>query len=183
MLRKTVLFLGVALLAVFLAACETTDTASDPASAQNVQPNLAGYDVQTTDNYADALAAVGGTSALATGNVALAAGIERLGTTLECLQDVGAISANIYTRSGDEIIPQMGVSLIINQTRVQRNVLACLTESPIGAQGALEIQFCPATGTFTFEDEEFYFAYIGVGDQICEAFNTHFESLEANFTG
>jgi hypothetical protein len=181
MLRKTILLLGVALLAVFLAACETTDSASDPAAAQSVQPNLAGYDVQTTDNYSDALAAVAGTGALATGNIPLAAGIERVGTALECLQDVGAVSANIYSRADEDIIPQVGVSLIVNQTRVQRNIFACLTQAPELSAQAIEIQVCPMTGTFSFEGEDFYFAYMGVGDQICAGFEQHFQALSATF--
>ncbi len=182
MLRKSVLLLGVVLLAVVLAACETGDSASDSASAQNVQPNIEGYTIQTFDNYSDALAAVAGTGALASGNIPLAAGIERLSTALECLQDVGAVSANIYTRSGDNIIPQVGVSLVVNQTRVERNILACLTETPLSAQG-VEIQMCPTTGNFSYEGEEFYFAYFGVGDQICEAFSTHYQTFNPTITG
>lgn len=181
MLRKSVLLLGVLVLAVLLAACETEDSADDSASAQNVQPNLTGYTIQTFDNYSDALAAVAGTGALASGNLPLAAGIERLSTALECLQDVGAVSANLYTRSGDNIIPQVGVSLVVNQTRVERNILACLAQTPLSAQ-ALEIQICPVSGNFAFEGEEFFFAYFGIGDQMCEAFSTHYQNLNATIT-
>lgn len=182
MLRKMMLLLGVTLLAVFLASCETNDSASDTASAQNMQPNLTGYTVQTTDNYTDALAAVAGTSAVLTGQPWTAAGIERVSTALECLQDAGAVSAYIYTRTDEGIIPQMGVSLVINQTRVERNILSCLADSPLSAQAEFSIEFCPATGTFTQQDENFYFAYFGFGDQICTGFQTHFQSLSATFT-
>lgn len=180
MLRKMMLLIGVLAAALLLAACDTDDSSSDSAAAQNLQPNLTGYDVQNPDNVIDTFSGGIGAAALAAGNIPLAAAIERVNTTLQCLQDVGAVDARIYTQTENvNIIPQAGVSLIVNQTRVERNILGCVTESPISAQATLEIQPCADAGSFTFEEENYFYAYIGAGDQLCAALQTHYNSLGA----
>ena len=60
-MRKIVSLLAVLLLA---AACtNANDSASDSASAQSLQPALAGYQVQNVDNVIDTFAATAGATA------------------------------------------------------------------------------------------------------------------------
>lgn len=180
MLDKRFLLVGLLLMGLLLAACETTDSASDPTSAQNMQPSLVGYDVQDTDNIIDAVTSAAGAAALASGNVPLVAAIERINTTLGCLQEVGAVSARTYVQNENvSVVPQAGVSLIVNQDRVERNLLSCVVEPPLSAQAVLEIEPCIDSGTFTQDGETFFYAYLGAGSQICAAFRAHYEGLGA----
>jgi hypothetical protein len=170
------------MLAVFmLAACgQTGDSSSDATSAQNLQPALTGYQVQNVDNVLDAFAATAGTTAVGTGNVPLAATIERVNTLLQCMQDVGAISGSVYVQNQNvTIIPQAGISVVINKTRVERNVLSCLTQQPFSAQSVLDVQPCVESGSFIFEGQEYYYAFAGAGDGICAGFYTHFQNYDS----
>lgn len=173
------------MLAVFVvAACQPTgDSSSDRAAAQNLQPALSGYQVQNVDNVLDAFAATTGTTAIGTGNIPLAATIERVNSLLQCLQDVGAVSGSVYVQSeGVTIVPQAGVSVIINKTRVERNILSCVTQQPFSAQSVLEVQPCVASGSFVFEGQEYYYAFAGAGDGICAGFYIHFQNYDSTLT-
>lgn len=173
----------ITILAIILVACETNDQATDALSAQNQQPALTGYQTTDLDIAGDALLAAAGGSAVATGNVPLAAAIQRGDALLQCLQDTGSASGLMYVEENPNIIPQVGASLIVNKTRVQRNVFSCLTELGFGAQSAIDLEPCAAQGEFTVDGEEFFFAYVGAGTGICAAFDTHFNSLGSTILG
>lgn len=173
----------ITILAIILVACETNDQATDALSAQNQQPALTGYQTTDLDIAGDALLAAAGGSAVATGNVPLAAAIQRGDALLQCLQDTGAASGLMYVEENPNIIPQVGASLVVNKTRVQRNVFSCLTELGFGAQSAISLEPCAAHGEFTVDGEEFFFAYVGAGQGICAAFDSHFTSLNSTILG
>lgn len=178
-------FLMIVLAAFALAACNPTgDTSSDATSAQNLQPALTGYQVQNVDNVLDAFATTAGAGAVASGNVPLAATIERVNTLLQCMQDVGAVSGSIYLQSENISfgIPQAGVSIVVNKTRVERNFLSCLTQQPFSAQAVLDIQPCAESGSFIFEGQEYYYAFAGAGSGICAGFYTHFQNYDSTLT-
>lgn len=159
-----------------LTACgvKTNDTKNDVSSAQNVQPRLAGYEVRDVDNIVDAFSTALGASALATGNIPLAATIERVNSGLGCLQEAGALSGQLYIQNENvQIVPQGGVVVVGNVDRIQRNLLSCVT-SGFSAQSVLEIQPCFQTGEFTYNNENFVYMYGGAGAGICASFQTHF---------
>jgi len=161
-------------LALMLAACNTGDTKTQTTSAQSLQPNLTGFRVEAGEDLVQTFGNLAATGSTATGNVPLAAAIERVSTTIGCLADVGAVSANVYIQEENVVIvPQAGVSLIVNQARVERNILGCVTDLPFGAQ-SLDLEPCAESGSFTFEGDKFYYAYIGAGSELCAAFKTHF---------
>jgi hypothetical protein len=170
-------------LALAVSACgETGDSESDSAAAQNVQPVISGYTATNVDNVVDAFSAGLGASALASGNVPLAATIERVNTSLSCLEGTGALSGQYYVQDNPTLgVPQGGVSLIANTDRIQRNLLNCVTEQPFSAQ-AISIEPCFETGEFTYEGENFLYMYGGAGEGICAAFNQHFNNLDATVT-
>lgn len=174
-MKKLITLLTLVALVFVLVACgETGDTSSDSTAAQQLQPNIAGFDVQNSDNVIDGFSTTLAATALASGNVPLAIAIERINSTLECLENTGALSGQIYIQSENvNLVPEGGTSIVVNTDRVERNLFNCVTNQPLSAQ-ALSIEPCFATGTFTFEEEEFLFMYAGAGQGICQAFDIHF---------
>lgn len=171
----------IMMIALALVACETGDSATDALSAQNQQPAITGYQTTDLDVAGDAILATAAGSAVATGNVPLVAAIQRGDALLQCLQDTGAMSGLVYVEQNPNIVPQVGTSLIINRTRVASNVFNCLTD--LTSAQSINLEPCSAYGEFTVESEEFYFAYVGAGDGICAAFQSHYQSLNATVLG
>ncbi|MCU0513693.1 MAG: hypothetical protein MUE40_14130 [Anaerolineae bacterium] len=176
------------LLVLVLAACTPTgDTRNDGAAAQQLQPNVTGYTVSNADSLTDALTTAGAGAALTGGNVPAAAAISRAEAVLQCMQDAGAADARIYVETRPAgIIPETGASVVINTTRVNRNLLSCLLSGPqaqnFSAQ-AVQIVPCTGSGNFRYQGEEFTYLYVGVGDRLCGFFNQHFEAVKANNQG
>jgi predicted small secreted protein len=175
-MKRALSLLLILLVAMVLSACDTTDTAQDASAAQQVQPNLAGFERSNADSITDAISRIGAGATLTTGNAPGAAAIARMEQVLQCFQDVGAVDASIYVQQEvTNMIPDAGLSIVLNQTRMNRNMIACLT-NPDGGFSAqsLQIQPCAQSGNFTYQEEDFAYAYIGVGDTICTGFNAHF---------
>lgn len=175
-MQKRMTLILLAIVALLIAACntQTEGEAGDTTSAQTLQPNIAGYEVRDVDNIVDGFSTAIAASAVTSGNVPLAVAIERINTTLECLQDTGAISGQIYIQQEDvQVVPQGGTSIVVNLDRVQRNVFGCVTDQPLSAQ-SLSIEPCFQTGQFTYEEQTFVYMYAGAGANICAAFQTHF---------
>lgn len=174
-------FLVMAMLvvtALLLVACDTTGTTEDVTSAQNLQPTIAGFETTDLDTGLDAIALSAGTGALATGNVPLSLAIERANSLLECLQETGSVSGLAYLQSDPGIVPQTGASLVVNKTRVQENLFACLS-TQVSAQTVLDFEVCAAHGQFTAGGDDFWFAYVGVGADMCSGFRSHFAASNA----
>lgn len=180
---QTRLLTLITVLMIVLVACESNDQASDSLSAQNQQPALVGYETTDLDMAADAILGSAGGAALASGNVPLVAALQRADALLQCLQDTGSVSGLSYFESQPGLIPQMGASFVVNKTRAERNLFTCLTELGFSAQTALEIEPCAAYGEFTVENDEFWFAYVGIGSGVCAGFNNHYSTLNATILG
>lgn len=177
-MRNVGLLICSFLLALVLVACTTEDSSTDTTSAQSLQPAPNGFSQEVANDAVEDFAAVVAAGSGVTGNVPLAAGLERARTTLDCLEDVGAISAVIYRQENFTVVPQAGVSLIVNKTRVERNILGCVTDTPFRSQGAEDIiQPCANSGEFTVSDEEFWYAFIGVGAEFCSQIEPYFNNL------
>ena len=182
---KQVRILVSVLCAVFvLTACSldttTDDTDEDPEAAQSFFPQLAGYNINDTDNIVDAVTtAAGGAAAMSANPVALAL-VERASTMIDCYQDVGAADAQTYVQRinvTEPTIPVAGVLAIVNQTRIADNFLHCLTRTPLsGAFSAQSVQPepCYGYGTFTFNEETISFLYAATDTPLCTAFDQHF---------
>lgn len=173
-MNKRLLIVLMILLALVLVACDTQGTKEDATSAQNLQPSVAGFTTTDLDTGLDAIALSAGTGAAASGNLPLAAAIERANSLLQCLQDVGAVSGLLYLQENPNVIPETGASLVVNKTRVEENLFACLTQ--VGAQSVLEFRICAQHGQFTAGGDEFWYAYVGVGDALCDGFEGHFNA-------
>jgi len=180
---KTTFWLILAL--TLLTACDlvtsTGDSAADPEAAQRFLPQIVGYDATSADNIIDALTAAGGSASLITGNLPVTALVAKLDTMIQCYQDVGAVSANIDLLNPK--VPILAVLAVVNQERLQNNLLACALGSAdtreFSAQ-AVEIQPCVGSGEFKINDETLSYIYAATDQLLCSAFETHFNSIRAN---
>ncbi|MGB7341608.1 MAG: hypothetical protein WBC91_22115 [Phototrophicaceae bacterium] len=180
---QTRLLTLITILMIVLVACESNDQASDSLSAQNQQPALVGYETTDLDMAADAILGSAAGTALVGGNVPLSLAIQRADALLQCLQDTGSVSALSYFEGEPSFIPQMGASFVVNKTRAERNLFSCITELGFSAQSALDIEPCASYGEFTVQNDEFWFAYVGIGSGVCAGFSSHYASLNATILG
>lgn len=169
---------------VLIAACGPTgDSASDAVSAETLLPNINGYTRSDTVSLQDALTAAGSGAALTTGNAPLAAGIARIDVMVDCMRDVGAVAANSYVETSlSDVIPKAGVVAVINQTRVESNLLACAltTGDNASAQGVGDIEPCAGNGSFVYRDNNISYIYAATNPELCTLFESHFSSVEQN---
>jgi hypothetical protein len=174
-------------LAFVLAACgsinvnivpTTGDSSLDAAAAQNAMPNLSNYGYTSSDarNITDAIAAVGGTASLFTGNPAAAAAIAKIDDMIRCYQNVGAVAARVYTFTniGELLqgqVPKVGALAIVNRDRITRNLPSCAlnTGSGFSAQSAT-IEPCAGSGTLTRSGETLDYVYAATDPQLCTLF-------------
>jgi uncharacterized lipoprotein YajG len=182
-MKLTFKLIALLIILLMLAACGTTgDTRNDAEAAQQLQPNITGYTKSNADSLIDALTAAGAGASLTSGNVPAAAAITKAEAVVQCLQDRGAADASMYIETSPaSIIPEAGVSIVINQTRVNQNLLSCLTTGQteeITAQ-ALTIEPCTANGNFKYKGDDFTYIYVGVGNNLCGFFAQHFASVSA----
>ena len=170
----------VIMLLVTAACSGTSNTPSDSLSAQQLLPSMAAYTATDVDPTVDgAFAAVGGASLLG-GQVGITAAIAKVEQVLQCFQDRGAIAARFYTEdSPDSTIPDAGAVLVINQTRINQELINCILggqEERVSAQ-SLGIQPCASAGTFDYEDNTISYVYVGSQPRICELYQQHFDAL------
>ncbi len=169
------------MLMLLCAACsDTGNTATDALSAQRLLPNLADYAATDVDTTIDgAFAAVGG-AALVGGQIGVTAFVAKAEQILQCFQDRGAIAAKFYSQTDpDNTIPQVGAVLIINQSRINQEMINCALggqEEAISAQN-LNIDPCASAGTITYEGDTISFVYAGSHPDVCALYALHFENL------
>ena len=128
------------LLTVLLTACSDlvptgTDRADQATSAQQFIPDLEGYARSNATNVTDAIAALGGSASLLSGNPALLVAIETIEGLIECYEGVGAVAAGIYTPPVLESLLagqglSVGAAAVINQERLSRNFLSLRPPRP-----------------------------------------------------
>jgi len=172
------------ILVLVVAACGPTgDSASDSVSAETLLPNINGYARTDTVNLQDAITAAGSGAALTSGNAPLAAGIARIDVMVDCFREVGAVAANSYVESSpSDIIPKAGIVAVINQTRVESNLLACAltTGGDASAQAVGGIEPCGASGSFVYRENNITYVYAATNPELCGLFQGHFTSVEQN---
>ena len=164
-----------------LAACsDTGNAANDATSAQRLLPNLANYTATDIDATVDgAFAAVGG-AALMGGQFGLTAVIAKAEQILQCFQDRGALAARWYQQSDSTLIaPKVGASLVINQSRVNQELINCALggqEDGASAQ-SFAIEPCASAGTLTYQGDTVSYLYAGSHSDVCAVFQLHFDNL------
>lgn len=181
-MRKFAALALLIILAAFTAACNavpaTGDTSTDALSAQSQMPPLPNTYIEIPATTLQSILDTTLTGAnLTTGNLLGAAAVNRITTLVECFRDVGAVDfkgyASVQEAGG-------GVVIIINTTRVSNNLLSCISQTFGGrnsgpsAQSAFEP--CVKNGTFTVQDNNFTYLYVGTTPTLCSSFQTHFAS-------
>ena len=173
--------LGLMMLA--LAGCGVTGNVSgDAQSAQHLLPNLAAYTVTDVDAAIDgAFTAVGG-AALVGGQVAITAAIAKIEQVLQCFQDRGAIAARFYTEANPAgMVPLAGAVLVINQSRINQELINCALGGQEERPSAQTIAFepCAKAGTFNYRGDTVSFVYVGSHATVCALYEQHFNNLSA----
>ena len=171
----------LALLLPLLSACgDTGNEADDAKSAQRLLPNLVDYSASDIDATVDgAFAAVGG-AALMGGQFGLTAVIAKAEQILQCFQDRGALAARYYQHSDTSLTaPKIGASLVINQSRVNQELINCALggqEDNASAQ-TFSIEPCASAGTLNYEGDTISYVYVGSHPDVCDVFQLHFDNL------
>jgi len=170
---------GLLLTILLLAACSMTatgDTASDAASAQSFLPNIPGYNVTEANTITEALTAAGVGGSLLTGNLPLAALVNRLDAMMQCYQGVGAVAARVYTELNlanliQGQIPKVGALAVINEDRLERNFFSCAIGggASISAQSD-QVEPCGGSGTFTVNNERLHYIFGATSPELCGIF-------------
>lgn len=174
------------MLLVFAAACgDTGNTPNDATAAQRLLPNLAAYSATDVDTTIDgAFAAFGGASLLS-GQVGITAVLAKAEQILQCFQDRGALAAKFYRQLDSTVTaPKIGGALVLNQSRINQEVINCILggqEGNASAQ-AFEIEPCASAGSFVYEGDNISYVYVGSHPDVCEVFQLHFDNLAATPT-
>jgi len=180
-------FLVLMTVMVTIVACQATgNTAQDVNSAQRLLPNLAAYTATDVDTAIDgAFTAVGG-AALAGGQIEITAAVAKAEQLIQCFQDRGALAAKFYTENAQSsVVPKVGAVLVINQTRVNQELLNCLLggqNQGFSAQSAV-VEPCANSGSFTYQGDSISYVYVGSQPEVCALFDQHFTSVQQNNTG
>jgi len=163
-----------------VAACDATgNTAGDARSAQQLLPNLAGYEATDVDTAIDGAFTAAGGAALAGGQVEITAAVAKAEQVLQCFQDRGAVAAKFYRQQNQTgIVPRVGAVLVINQTRVNQELLNCLLggQEGFGAQSAV-VEPCADADTFNYQGDTISYVYVGSHPEVCNLYTTHFNNL------
>lgn len=152
----------------------TGDTAADASSAQRFLPNLSNYGYTSTEasSISSAIASVGGSASLLTGNPAAAALVAQIDSMIQCYQGVGAVAARIYTENNlanvlQGEVPKVGALAVINQDRLVNNFLQCVVPSSFSAQA---IEPCFGSGSFSRDGETLHYLYAATNPELCTLF-------------
>ena len=163
-----------------LSACsDTGNAANDANSAQRLLPNLAAYSATDVDTSIDsAFAAVGG-AALMGGQIGITAAIAKAEQILQCFQDRGALAARYYQRSESTLLaPMVGGALVINQSRVNQELINCALGGQEGASAQnFAIEPCASAGSLTYQGDGISYVYVGSHPDVCALFKLHFDNL------
>lgn len=167
-------------LALLSACSDTGNSANDALSAQRLLPNLAAYTATNVDTTMDgAFAALGG-AALVGGQVGITAAVAKVEQVLQCFQDRGAIAARFYSETEtDGSLPQIGAALVINQSRINQEMINCALggqEEAVNAQ-AIDIEPCASAGAFEYEGDRISYVYVGSHPDVCALYQLHFDNL------
>jgi hypothetical protein len=184
MIRRMVLCIFILVAAVGCSLVQPTgDKATDVEAVQNFIPDLPDYNKNDADNIVDALSSVAGGTSLLSGNPLVAAAVAKIDDMIQCYQNVGAVTAQVYTQKTFDITnpqpPAAGVLAIINQDRLRDNFLSCALSSGNQAFSAQSVTLepCVGSGSFVVNNETITYLYAATMPSLCTAFAQHFASF------
>ncbi|GAB1420606.1 hypothetical protein MASR2M15_07140 [Anaerolineales bacterium] len=180
---KKIYFISSLLMSLFLSACGATgQTTADAAAAQNLLPQIVGYNRQNADSLTDALTTVGAGAALATGNAPVAAMVGAIDGFFKCMQSTGSVAVMTYVEQNVNILaPKAGVIAVVNQDRVADNLLPCVSGQSRGFSAqAVQVEPCTGSGSFQYLGDTVTYVYAATDPALCSVFQGHFDSVQRN---
>ena len=153
----------------------TQDSATDAAAAQQyLYHDIPGYSEMDTLDALFAIDQFLAAANLLSGNFVMAGLFERVGTLGQCYERAGALAARTYTilTAG-----KYGLLIVVNQDRVIRNFLSCVTRGPAIAQGAGS--HCLKVGSFSANEDNYLYVYAGTHADLCDTLAEHFAALSS----
>ncbi|HLF27810.1 MAG TPA: hypothetical protein VJG32_15860 [Anaerolineae bacterium] len=174
-MRRRLWVVGLSLI-VIAAACEPS-----PGGARALLPSIPQATIVEGKTIVDYIATLAEGKSLLAGNPILVAAIEFAQGAVNCYQDLGAVAVRVYA---DEVFPlSTGLVAIVDRNALSDvgNLAHCLTggqEPGFNAQAAMQV--CTNAYTLKKDDNEFYIAYLGTTDTMCQAFCSGLEGCGAS---
>ncbi|HSH05139.1 MAG TPA: hypothetical protein VLL52_21670 [Anaerolineae bacterium] len=155
---------------------EVPTTVSDSPSLRML-PVLPNHKTVPGEDLTGYITALGGGTALLTGQPQLAAAIAAVDQVMGCYQEIGAVSARAY--SNEEMPLSSGVVAIADKGMMSNpvNLFNCL--GPSGGSD-FTMQGCTASYTLPKDDNEFFILYAGTTLEICQDFCAQLEGCTAH---
>ena len=153
------------------------DRSTPSPTAEDMLPDMPGYNVVEGESLTDYVSTVSGGAALLAGQpelALLAAGVDHV---VSCYQDAGAIQTQLYSDQAQAT--SAGVVAIADRNALldPETLFACFTPI-VSAQDAYVIQPCMDSYQLVTENNVFYVAYAGTTQEICAAFCEALEGCE-----
>ncbi len=163
----------IALTLIVTVAC--TPTAG---GATAMLPDVPNTTVVEGQSITDFIAKLADGASLAAGNPQLILLIEKMQSSLGCLQQIGAVAVRTYT---DKTFPlSAGIVAVVDRNAVTNlaNLQQCLTGGA-GAAAVPTVQPCAQSWTLKRDDNEFYIAYLASTAEMCAAFCSQLDGCPA----
>jgi hypothetical protein len=163
----------IALGLIVAAACTPT-----PGGATALLPDVPNTTVVEGQSITDFIAKLADGASLAAGNPQLILLIEKLQSSLGCLQQIGAVAVRTYT---DKTFPlSAGIVAVVDRNAVTNlaNLQQCFT-GDAGAAAVPTVRPCAQSWTLKRGDNEFYIAYLASTAEMCAAFCSQLEGCPA----
>jgi hypothetical protein len=179
------LLLVIALLVVALPACDRLVNAvptGTPPVAQ-LMPDLAGYRVVEGQTIQEYLATAAEGAALLSLNPQMALLIEEADQVVQCYQQIGAVSARIFSSETSPL--SSGAIAIADRNRLTdpSNFFRCVIPRAVpfsGGLGETKVEPCAHSYTLDRDGSEFFILYVGTTEDICHTFCSHLEGCTAH---
>jgi hypothetical protein len=154
-----------------LAACQPKR-----GSAKDLLPEVPNTTVVEGQTISQFVAKLADGAALVAGNPELIPVIQRIETTANCYQNLGAVALRTYT---DKTFPlYAGIIAIIDRNALTDpvNFMNCVVKPQPNMEAAsAALEPCTKSYTLKKNDNEFYIAYIATTPQMCETFCSKLE--------
>jgi hypothetical protein len=151
--------------------------------AEEMLPDLSGYDTVEGEALTDYISKLGGGAALLAGQPELALAVAAVDQVVGCYQEVGAVKARVYSNQADPLSAGIVAIGDRNELLDPKNLFKCVTPAiPDGGESPIDqatIEPCKASYILEREDGSvFYIIYAGTTEEICQAFCAALEGCE-----
>jgi len=148
--------------------------------AEEMLPDLQGYDTVEGEALTDHIGKLSGGAALLAGQPELALAVAAVDQVIGCYQEMGAVKARVY--SNQESPLSAGIVAIGDRNELldPQNLFKCVAPAipDAGQPDMPPIQMCAASYTLERDDNEFYVIYAGTTEEVCLTFCAALEGCE-----